>query len=73
MAGFLFPDALRAHSAPSAPSAPSVPHGPCGHARPRPSPRRRPVLLARWLLAPDGRLGCQWTVGTASPPVRLPG
>ena len=58
MAAFLTVDVLRAHA------APCLPLGTFGRAGnfawPHRSLRRRPVLIMRWLIAPDGRLTCLW-------------
>jgi hypothetical protein len=52
MAAFLTVDLLRAHA------TPVFPHDAPGHADE--AARRRPVLVMRWLVAPDGRLICRW-------------
>jgi hypothetical protein len=51
MAAFLTIDMLRAHN------APVFPHATFG----------RPVLGARCLVAPDGRLTCRWQMGGSAP------
>ena len=68
MAAFLKLDVLRAHAVPDLPGAvldhaparrfPTPPFGP---------PTSRPVLTARWLVAPDGRLTCCWQMDAAAP------
>lgn len=63
MAAFLTVDVLRAHAAPGLPQAviDRVP------ARPFPALPPRPVLTARWLVAPDGRLTCRWQTDVSAP------
>ena len=67
MAAFLTVDVLRAHA------APCLPLGTFGRAGnfawPHRSLRRRPVLIMRWLIAPDGRLTCRffWLMSTVDP------
>jgi hypothetical protein len=63
MAAFLKVDMLRAHAVPDLPRAVRD-HVP---ARPFPMSAPRPVLTARWLVAPDGRLTCCWNTGAAAP------
>lgn len=62
MAAFLKLDVLRAHA------VPDLPQSVLGRmpARPFPPPSR-PVLTARWLVAPDGRLTCHWQVDLSIP------
>ena len=58
MAAFLTLDVRRAHAALAFSQATF------GHATARAWPR--PMLAARWQMAPDGRLTCRWqTVGSA--------
>jgi hypothetical protein len=59
MAAFLKVDLLRAHA------VPDLQRTVLGHAPARPFPR--PMLTARWLLAPDGRLICRWQVDLSTP------
>jgi hypothetical protein len=65
MAAFLTVDVLRAHAAPVLPRVPfwraSEP------ARSRLASRARPVLTARWLVPPDGRLTCRWQTDVSAP------
>jgi hypothetical protein len=60
MAAFLTVDVLRAHA------APCLPLGTFGRAGNFARPRRRPVLIMRWLIAPDGRLTCRWRSGVSA-------
>jgi hypothetical protein len=64
MVAFLTLDVLRAHAAPvlsrtafaaDATRRPRQPLGP------------RPVLRARWLIAPDGQLTCRWQTDQSAP------
>jgi hypothetical protein len=59
MAAFLTVDVLRAHA------APVFPHATFGYVD-EPA-RRRPVLVMRWLVAPDGRLTCCWQIDVSAP------
>jgi hypothetical protein len=62
MAAFLKVDVLRAHA------VPDLPRTVLGHAPARPfPPPSRPVLTARWLVAPDGRLTCRWQADPSTP------
>ena len=60
MATFANVDMLRAHFARAAPPALFGQFG--DRVWPRPAPRQRAVLTARWLVAPEGRLTCRWQV-----------
>lgn len=65
MAAFLTVDVLRAHAVPAFRYVPLV-HGRAS-ARPRPASQSRPVLVARWLVAADGRLICRWQTDVSAP------
>jgi hypothetical protein len=60
MATFANLDMLRSRSARAAPPALFGQIGGC--VWPRPAPRPRAALTARWLVAPEGRLTCRWQV-----------
>jgi hypothetical protein len=65
MAAFLSVDVLRAYAAPVFPRVPFWhAHEPAWS---RPASGRRPVLTARWLVAPDGRLTCRWQTDVSAP------
>ena len=59
MVAFLTVDVLRA------PAAPAFPHAMFGHMAASVSPR--PMLGARWLVAPNGRLTCRRQTGGSTP------
>ena len=65
MTAFLTTNVLRAHAAPDFPPA-GFAHSPAP-ARPLPARLQRPVLTARWLVAPDGRLTCRWQTDASAP------
>jgi hypothetical protein len=58
MVAFLTVDVPWAHAAPA---LPCTAYGAVGTAWPR------PVLTARWLIAPDGRLTCRWQTDVSAP------
>jgi hypothetical protein len=60
MATFVNVDKLRAHFARAAPPGLFGQSG--DRVWPRPAPRQRAALTARWLVAPEGRLTCRWQV-----------
>jgi hypothetical protein len=60
MATFTNVDMLRARSARAAPPALFGRIG--DRVWPLPAPRPRAVLIAHWLVAPEGRLTCRWQV-----------
>lgn len=65
MAAFLTVDNLRA---PVWRAVQPIAHDRAGErARPRPVPRSCPVLAARWLVAPGGRLICRWQTEIFAP------
>jgi hypothetical protein len=65
MTAFLSANVLRADAAPNFPCV--LFWGAHEPSWPRRTPRPRPALTARWLIAPDGRLSCRWqTVVSAS-------
>jgi len=73
MAAFLKLDVLRTHAVLDLPravldDAPARPFPP----PPLGAPTSRPVLTARWLAAPDGRLTCRWQTDAAAPQGPLP-
>lgn len=65
MAAFLAIDVLWAHAVPIFPcTAPDFGYEPSW---PRSAAEPRPVLTARWLMAPDGRLTCRWQTDVSAP------
>jgi hypothetical protein len=65
MAAFLTVDFLRAHAASEHPNAVFGQPGRPLWAAPAPQPR--PRLVARWLVAEDGRLTCRWQIDASAP------
>ncbi len=70
MATFLTVDDLRANVTNAVP--PVTPGAASYHAWPRPMPRSRLVLSARWRILPEGGLTCHWQTKLSAPIGRPP-